>query len=88
MRSRDSVSGKPTEVEKKGETVSNKQPDKWAKGLGHAAVGVAAAVIVGKVLVKATQDQVPAAIFAAIVAMFLHDALDAPVSQVLSDFGL
>jgi hypothetical protein len=65
-----------------------RQPDKWAKGIGHAVVGVAAAALVAKFVAKSAQDSIPLAIFSAIVAILLHDAADAPVAQALSDLGI
>jgi hypothetical protein len=63
--------------------MAQKQPDPVARYLGHALVGVGVAVIVA----KASRTALPALLLG-LFAMFIHDALDAPVSQALSDAGI
>jgi hypothetical protein len=65
---------------------SGKQPDQIARLVGGAIVGGAAAFVVAKTI-KSTAA--PAgALLAAILTIILHEALDAPVSQAVSELGL
>jgi hypothetical protein len=65
---------------------NNGKPDQLARLIGGAIVGGAAAYVVGKAI-KSTAG--PAGvIFAAIITILVHEALDAPVSRVVTELGL
>ncbi len=59
-------------------------PSDLAKALGHAAVGLAAGVILSKVLKRSLLGF----IVGAALAVAIHEALDAPVSRALSELGI
>lgn len=63
--------------------MAKRQPDNVALVVGHAAVGVLTAYVTAKVA-----KAIGPSIFLGVVAIILHAAMDAPVSQALSDAGL
>lgn len=62
---------------------SRKQPDPLVTWIGHALVGGAVAIIVG----KAAKAAAPALLLGLFAAL-MHAEFDAPVSQALSNIGL
>ena len=60
---------------------SGNRPSAEARWLSHLLVGCAAGAVAGK------RSGVVGFVTTAIVGAFLHDALDAPLATVLTDFG-
>jgi hypothetical protein len=63
--------------------MGKKKPDTLALVVGHVVVGVAATWLTAKIA-----KSIGPSILLGVVAVILHAALDAPVSQVASDLGL
>jgi hypothetical protein len=59
-------------------------PTNATKTAAHAVVGVAAAVIVPKLVGRSTG----AALIGAVFAVFLHEILDAPLAKVMASAGI
>jgi RsiW-degrading membrane proteinase PrsW (M82 family) len=59
----------------------HRQPDQSARLLAHALVGIGVGYFLGK------QKGLPGFITGLIVSTAVHEAMDAPVAQVLSDLG-
>ena len=60
------------------------RPTNATKTAAHIAVGVAAAVVVPKL----TGKGIGASIIGAIIAVFLHEMLDAPVAKAMVSAGI
>ncbi|WP_300609103.1 hypothetical protein [Trebonia sp.] len=60
------------------------KPTNATRTAAHIVVGVAAAVVVPKL----TGKGVGAALIGAVIAVFLHDLLDAPVAQAMVSAGI
>jgi hypothetical protein len=58
-----------------------RQPDQNARLLSHALVGIAVGYLIGK------EKGLPGFITGLIVSTVVHEAIDAPVAQIFSDFG-
>lgn len=60
------------------------QPTNATRTAAHIAVGVAAAVVVPKL----TGKGIGAAVIGAVIAVFLHELLDAPVARAMVSAGI
>jgi hypothetical protein len=60
------------------------QPSNATRTVAHAAVGVAAAVLVPKI----TGKGIGAALIGAFIVVFLHELLDAPLAKVMVGAGI
>ena len=70
---------------------SQSQPDALAKGISHATVGIAAAVLASYVIVGIfgiRKNSAAYTVLAAGGAMWLHAEYDMPVAKVLGGLGL
>jgi hypothetical protein len=70
---------------------SRSQPDAFAKGMSHAAVGIVAAVVASYVIVGIfgiRKNSGVYTILAAGGAMWMHADYDMPVAKVLAGLGL
>lgn len=68
----------------KPSAMEQNEPSDLAKALGHAAVGLAAGVVLSKVL----RRNLLGFVVGAALAVAIHEVLDAPVSQAIGSLGL